>query len=51
MINFRARFEFGFVAGAGVDIGRRLTIDGRYSRGLTPLNTDRVVMPRFSGGS
>ena len=35
------RFEFGVVAGAGVDIGERLTIDGRYSRGLTPLNTDR----------
>ena len=33
--------QFGVSAGAGVDIGRRLVIDGRYSRGLTPLNTDR----------
>jgi hypothetical protein len=34
-------FQFGVLAGAGLDIGRRLVIDGRYSHGLTPLNTDR----------
>jgi hypothetical protein len=33
--------QFGISAGAGLDIGRRLVIDGRYSHGLTPLNTDR----------
>jgi hypothetical protein len=35
------RFEFGLIAGAGVDIGRRVVIDGRYSHGITALNTDK----------
>ena len=35
------RFELGLVVGAGVDIGRRLVVDGRYSHGLTGLNTDK----------
>lgn len=35
-----SRFDLGLVAGAGVDIGRRLVVDGRYSWGLTNLNTD-----------
>jgi Outer membrane protein beta-barrel domain len=34
------RFEVGFAGGAGADIGRRFVIDGRYSRGLTSLDTD-----------
>jgi hypothetical protein len=35
------RFEFGFLGGAGVDIGRYIVIDGRYAQALTDLNTDR----------
>jgi len=35
------RFEFGVLAGAGVDIGRYIVIDGRYAHGLTPMNSDR----------
>ena len=34
------RFELGFVIGAGVNIGRRFVIDGRYLRGLTSVDTD-----------
>lgn len=32
------RFDTGIVAGAGVDIGRRLVVDGRYSWGLSNVN-------------
>jgi hypothetical protein len=35
------RFEAGLTGGAGVDIGQRLTIDGRYTRGLTGVNTEQ----------
>jgi Outer membrane protein beta-barrel domain len=35
------RFESGIIGGAGVDIGQRLLIDGRYSRGLTGVNTEQ----------
>ena len=35
------RFEAGFLAGAGINLGRYVVIDGRYIRGLTALNTDR----------
>jgi Outer membrane protein beta-barrel domain len=34
------RFEVGFVIGAGLNIGRRIVIDGRYLRGLTSVDTD-----------
>ncbi len=33
-------FDFGIVAGAGVDIGRYLVIDARYSWGLSTVNKD-----------
>src|SRR5688572_19978012 len=33
-------FDFGIVAGAGVDIGRRIVIDARYSWGLSTINKD-----------
>ena len=36
------RFDLGMVAGAGVDVGRRLTIDGRYSWGITNVNGDEA---------
>ena len=36
------RFEFGWTIGAGVDVGRRMVIDGRYSRGLSAFNTDKT---------
>jgi hypothetical protein len=32
------RFDSGWVAGAGVDIGRFLVVDGRYGQGLTNVN-------------
>ena len=32
------RFEVGAVAGAGVNIGRHLVVDGRYTWGLTKIN-------------
>ncbi len=32
------RFEAGLIVGAGVDIGRRLLLEGRYSHGLTNVN-------------
>jgi hypothetical protein len=35
------RVEAGLLAGAGVNLGRYVVIDGRYVRGLTALNTDR----------
>lgn len=34
------RFDFGIVAGAGVDIGRRIVVDARYSWGLRAINKD-----------
>ena len=34
------RFDIGIVAGAGVDIGRRLVVDARYSWGLGAINKD-----------
>ena len=34
------RFDFGIVAGAGMDIGRRIVIDARYSWGLSTINKD-----------
>jgi hypothetical protein len=34
------RFEFGMLGGAGVDVGKHVVIDGRYSHALTDLNTD-----------
>ena len=40
MSNEIERFELGFVIGAGVNIGRRFVIDGRYLRGLTSVDTD-----------
>ena len=33
-------FDYGIVAGAGVDIGRRIVIDARYSWGLATINKD-----------
>lgn len=33
-------FDFGFVAGAGADIGRRLVVDARYSWGLNNVIKD-----------
>lgn len=33
-------FDFGIVAGGGVDIGRRIVIDARYSWGLSTINKD-----------
>jgi hypothetical protein len=35
------RVEFGWLGGAGLDIGQYLVIDGRYGQALTSLNTDR----------
>jgi hypothetical protein len=32
------RFDNGWVAGAGYDIGRFLVVEGRYARGLTNVN-------------
>jgi hypothetical protein len=32
------RFEAGLIVGAGLDIGRRLLVEGRYSHGLTNVN-------------
>jgi hypothetical protein len=32
------RFETGLIVGAGIDIGRRLLVEGRYSHGLTNVN-------------
>jgi hypothetical protein len=41
------RYERGWVAGAGIDIGRFLVFEGRYERGLT--NVNRVPgSPRFN---
>ena len=34
-------FQFGVVGGAGLDLGRRIVVDGRYSHGLTAINTDK----------
>ena len=31
-------FESGVIAGAGVDIGKYMVVEGRYSRGLTDVN-------------
>lgn len=37
-------FDFGFALGAGMDIGRRLVVDGRYSWGLRDVEkTDEAV--------
>jgi hypothetical protein len=36
------RFDGGLSAGAGVDLGRRFVVEGRYAWALTPLNTDRT---------
>jgi hypothetical protein len=44
---FVKRFDFGVVAGAGVDIGRRLVIDGRYSWGLANVNRDAADPTRI----
>jgi hypothetical protein len=33
-------FDFGIVAGAGADIGRRLVVEARYSWGLGAINKD-----------
>ena len=33
-------FDFGILAGAGIDIGRRIVIDARYSWGLSTINKD-----------
>lgn len=33
-------FEYGIVVGAGLDIGRRVVIDGRYTWGLSTINKD-----------
>ena len=44
------RFEFGLVAGAGFDIGRRLVIDGRYTHALTNLNTCEGAVPLCTPG-
>jgi hypothetical protein len=35
------RFEAGLTMGAGLEVGPRFVLDGRYSAGLTPLNRDR----------
>jgi len=35
------RFEHGLIVGAGIDLGRRLLIEGRYSHGLS--NANRVA--------
>ena len=32
------RFDHGWVAGAGYDIGRFLVVEGRYARGLSNVN-------------
>ena len=32
------RFEAGLIVGAGLDIGRHLLVEGRYSHGLTNVN-------------
>jgi len=32
------RFESGLIAGAGMDIGKYMLVEGRYSRGLTNVN-------------
>ena len=34
------RFDLGIVAGAGVDIGRRIVVDARYSWGIRAINKD-----------
>lgn len=39
------RFEHGWTAGAGFDVGRYGLIEGRYSRGLSNVNADGT--PRF----
>ncbi|MDQ3419888.1 MAG: PorT family protein [Acidobacteriota bacterium] len=33
-------FDLGIVAGAGLDIGRRVVVDARYSWGLSTINKD-----------
>lgn len=33
-------FDYGIVAGVGLDIGRRIVIDGRYTWGLSAINKD-----------
>jgi hypothetical protein len=43
------RTEHGFVAGAGLDIGGRMLIEGRYVRGLTNVN-NVAGAPRFTNG-
>ena len=40
--DFVKRYDLGVVAGAGLDIGRRLMIDGRYTWGLTNVNRDEL---------
>ena len=34
------RFDVGVTIGAGLDVGRRVVIDGRYSQGLKKVNSD-----------
>jgi Outer membrane protein beta-barrel domain len=34
------RWDFGLVAGAGVNVGRRVVFDGRYAWGMTNVNTN-----------
>lgn len=41
------RFEVAVVAGAGVDIGRRLVIDGRYAWGLTNVTRNEADSTRI----
>lgn len=41
------RFDWGMVAGAGIQRGRRFVIDGRYSWGLADVNRDTSTGIRF----
>lgn len=41
------RMDVGLVAGAGIDRGRRLVIDGRYAWGLATVNSDTSDGLRF----
>jgi hypothetical protein len=34
-------FQFGLLAGAGLDLTRHIVVDGRYSHGLMAINTDK----------
>jgi hypothetical protein len=36
------RFNFGFVVGAGFDIGRHFVIDGRFMQGLNSVDADTI---------